>query len=158
MTGGLVGVELGAPKAGVHSCIQRSTCGPIVNQLRQDFGVVAAYKCDTHKALVFSTLRLGTRRSVVPFGVAQGRQIHSPRPLFSLIYPDHLVFLYTELWMILQTRTPRTPRITLMRDFAINKIKNRILKNQRMRLPTAASHGFYSMYCLGVIIRLTPSH
>ena len=53
MTGGLVGVELGAPKAGVHSWIQRSICGPIVNQLRQDFGVVAAYKCDTHKALVF---------------------------------------------------------------------------------------------------------
>ena len=59
-----------------------SRCGPNVDQLRQDFGVVAACKCGTHKALDFLTLRFGTRRSVV--------QIHSPRPLLnfclSLVY------------------------------------------------------------------------
>jgi|SRR6267378_117962 len=43
-----------------------------VDQLRQDFWGGAACKCDTHKALDFSTFWFGTRRSMV--------QIHSPRP------------------------------------------------------------------------------
>lgn len=34
----------------------------------------------------------GIRRPVVPFGCAQGRQIHSPQPFLSARYPTHLVF------------------------------------------------------------------
>jgi hypothetical protein len=45
-----------------------------VDQLRQGSGRDAVCKCGTHKALDFSTLRFGTRRSMV--------QIHSPRPFF----------------------------------------------------------------------------
>ena len=44
-----------------------------VDQLRQKFWGEAVCKCGTYKALDFSTLRFGTRRSMV--------QIHSPRPL-----------------------------------------------------------------------------
>jgi hypothetical protein len=46
-----------------------------VDQLRQSFLSGAVCKCGTHKALDFSTLRFGTRRSKV--------QILSPRPLSS---------------------------------------------------------------------------
>jgi hypothetical protein len=45
-----------------------------VDQLRQGFWGGSACKCGTHKALDFSPLQFGTRRSVV--------QIHSPRPIF----------------------------------------------------------------------------
>ena len=45
-------------------------CGPTEAEFWDD----GACKCDTHKALGFSTLRFGTRRSKV--------QILSPRPLF----------------------------------------------------------------------------
>jgi hypothetical protein len=40
-------------------------CGPTVDQLRQDFWGDGARKCDTCKALDFSTLRFGTRRSTL---------------------------------------------------------------------------------------------
>jgi hypothetical protein len=49
-----------------------SGCGPTMDQLRQEFGGDGACECDTREALDFSTLRFGTRRTVV--------QIHSPRP------------------------------------------------------------------------------
>jgi len=48
------------------------SCGPTVDQLRSGFLGDGACKCDTRKALDFSTLQFGTRRSMV--------QIHSPRP------------------------------------------------------------------------------
>jgi len=55
-----------------------------VYQLRQDFLVFGFCKCDTHKALDFSTLWFGTRRSMV--------QIHSPRPfLLEPVITDRLI-------------------------------------------------------------------
>jgi len=48
-----------------------------VDQLRQDFWGGAVCKCDTHKALDFSTFWFGTRRSMV--------QIHSPRSHIQLL-------------------------------------------------------------------------
>jgi len=44
---------------------RRVVVDQLVDQLRQDFGGDGSRKCDTHKALDFSTLRFGTTGSEV---------------------------------------------------------------------------------------------
>ena len=68
------------PARVLHSAtvLRTAVCGPFVDQLRQGFWGDEVCRCNTRKALDFSTSRFGTRRSMV--------QIHSPRPIFSITY------------------------------------------------------------------------